>query len=86
MLTSVIILPTRIKDKVNHEKKEKEEGVEEGKVLKQQFDTYWATKNVIEQKQREKKVALRDFYKTETQKKKVSGYILSKSEPSRQNR
>jgi len=61
---------------VNQAKLEKDEDSEERKVLKQQFDTYLATKNTIEQKQRQKKVALRDFYKTEVQKKKVSCFIF----------
>ena len=62
----------RIKDRQNLESVEKTHDIEEGKTLKEQFESYCQTKQQIEKQHREKKVALKEFYKSEINLKKVN--------------
>ena len=61
----------RIKDRQNLEAVEKNHDIEEGKTLKEQFESYCQTKQHLENQHREKKVALKEFYKSEINRKKV---------------
>jgi len=60
----------QIKDRQNLEAVEKIHDIEEGKTLKEQFESYCQTKQHIENQHREKKVALKEFYKSEINTKK----------------
>ena len=65
----------RIKDRENLKGVEKTHDAEEGKSLKEQFQSYCHTRQQIEQRHRDKKVALNEFYKDEIKSKKVCLYF-----------
>lgn len=60
----------QIKDRENLKGVEKTHDAEEGKSLKEQFQSYCHTRQQIEQRHRDKKVALNEFYKDEIKSKK----------------
>jgi len=71
----------QIKDRQNLEVVEKTHDIEEGKTLKEQFESYCQTKQQIEKQHREKKVALKEFYKSEINlKKEIEKQDLLKEE------
>jgi len=71
----------QIKDRQNLEAVEKTHDIEEGKTLKEQFESYCQTKQQIEKQHREKKVDLKEFYKSEINlKKEIERQDLLKEE------